>query len=162
MHVRTICEVLSLLALANVSPIAVKNLAGARWSWPVDGGLTFFDHRPLFGASKTVRGVGSSVLITSIGAVVMGMDWDLGAKIAAWSMGGDLFSSFCKRRLGLAAGSRATGLDQIPEALFPVVAVHHALSLSALDVATIVVIFMIGEMGLSVLFFRWHLRERPY
>ncbi len=92
----------------------------------------------------------------------MGMDWDLGAKIAAWSMGGDLFSSFCKRRLGLAAGSRATGLDQIPEALFPVVAVHHALSLSVPDIAVIVAIFMIGEMGLSVLFFRWHLRERPY
>jgi CDP-2,3-bis-(O-geranylgeranyl)-sn-glycerol synthase len=92
----------------------------------------------------------------------MGWGWKLGALVAACSMGGDLFASFCKRRIGLTAGSRATGLDQVPEALFPALAVRGMLSLSWLDVAVVVLVFLVGEMVLSVLFFRWHLRDRPY
>ena len=162
MHVRTICELLGLLALANVTPILVKNLAGRRWSWPVDGGLILLDGEPLFGASKTWRGLVSSLFITAAGALVLGMRWELGAIVAACSMSGDLISSFCKRRFRMPAGSRATGLDQIPEALFPALAVRQTLSLSVLDITVIVAIFLIGEILLSILFFKWHLRDRPY
>ncbi|MGC8551085.1 MAG: hypothetical protein ACP5M4_15500, partial [Acidobacteriaceae bacterium] len=90
------------------------------------------------------------------------MGWGAGAVVAAWSMGGDLFSSFCKRRLGVSSGGRATGLDQIPEALFPALAVRGMPGLSWLDGAVVVGVFLVGEMLLSVLFFRWHLRDRPY
>ena len=161
-HVGLICEVLSLLALANFTPIMVKNLVGRRWAWPLDGGLRFFDGRAIFGASKTVRGVLASLVVTAAGSVAIGWGWELGVTVAAWSMGGDLFSSFCKRRLGLAPGGKATGLDQIPEALFPVLAVRGMVGLSAVDIGVVVVVFLVAEMLLSVVFFKMHLRERPY
>lgn len=162
LHVGTICELLGLLALANATPILLKNVAGRSWAWPLDGGLRFLDGRPFLGKSKTVRGVVASLVVTAVGAVSIGWGWEMGAAVSAWSMGGDLFSSFCKRRLGLAAGSKATGLDQIPEALFPALAVRRALELSVMDIGVVVVVFLVGEMLLSVLFFKWHLRERPY
>lgn len=162
LHAGRVCEVLGLLALANYTPILLKQVAGRRWAWPLDGGVTLWDGRPLLGSSKTWRGVAGSLVATSAGALAVGLGWGVGAMVAAWSMGGDLFSSFCKRRLGLSSGGRATGLDQIPEALFPALAARGLLGLSALDVAVVVAVFLVAEMGLSVLFFKWHLRERPY
>lgn len=161
-QVGTICELLGLLALANATPILLKNVAGRRWAWPLDGGLRFWDGRPLLGASKTVRGVVASLVVTAAGAVAIGWGWETGVVVSAWSMGGDLFSSFCKRRLGLAPGGKATGLDQIPEVLFPALAVRAALGLTSLDIAVVVMVFLVAEMLLSVVFFKWHLRERPY
>ena len=76
-------------------------------------------------------------------------------------MAGDLLSSFLKRRLGLAPSSRATGLDQIPESLFPLLACEQLLSLTAFDIAD-TAIFLIGEVALSRLLFKFHLRDRPY
>ena len=39
--------------------------------------------------------------------------------LAAASMAGDLLASFLKRRFGLKVHAQAIGLDQIPEALLP-------------------------------------------
>jgi CDP-2,3-bis-(O-geranylgeranyl)-sn-glycerol synthase len=78
------------------------------------------------------------------------------------AMTGDLFSSFFKRRMRLPTGGRATGLDQIPESLFPLLACRHTLSLTALDIAVAVVAFFLGQVLLSLLFYKFHLRERPY
>ena len=77
-------------------------------------------------------------------------------------MAGDLFSSFVKRRLNLAPSSRATGLDQIPESLFPLFACRGALSLSILDITIGVAIFFAGEVVLSLLLYKIHIRDRPY
>lgn len=162
LHAGRIFDLLGLLALANYTPILLKRVLGQRWAWPVDAGRKLWDGRPLLGWSKTWRGLAGSLVVSSAGAIALGLSWVAGAEVAAWSMFGDLFSSFWKRRLGLSSGGRATGLDQVPEALFPALAVREALDLGVLDVAAIVAIFMIGEMALSVLFFRWHLRDRPY
>jgi len=67
-----------------------------------------------------------------------------------------------KRRLGLPPSSRAIGLDQIPESLFPLLACYSALSLSVIDIAAGCAIFFVGELLLSRLFFRLRLRDRPY
>jgi CDP-2,3-bis-(O-geranylgeranyl)-sn-glycerol synthase len=80
----------------------------------------------------------------------------------ATAMAGDLFSSFLKRRLGLAPSSRATGIDQIPESLFPLLACARLLSLTVVDIAAGTAIFLIGEVVLSRLLFKFHLRDRPY
>jgi CDP-2,3-bis-(O-geranylgeranyl)-sn-glycerol synthase len=77
-------------------------------------------------------------------------------------MVGDLLSSFLKRRLHLASSSKATGLDQIPESLFPLLACRSALSLTTLDIAVGCAIFFAGEILLSRLFFWLRLRDRPY
>ncbi len=162
MQVWLILQLLVLLALANGTPVAVNKLLGQRWAYPIDGGVTFFDGRPLFGASKTVRGLVLSVLVTSAGALLMGLGWKTGAAIGAVSMAGDICSSFLKRRMRLVASSRATGLDQIPESLLPLLACRQALSLTVLDIAVVVGVFFVGEVLLSILFYRLHLRERPY
>ncbi|MEJ8826550.1 hypothetical protein WKW80_31770 [Variovorax humicola] len=42
-------RLLLLLAVANITPIAAKDLLGARWAWPLDGGTrALFRHRRRF------------------------------------------------------------------------------------------------------------------
>ena len=77
-------------------------------------------------------------------------------------MAGDLFSSFVKRRLNLRPSSRALGLDQVPESLFPLLACRDVLSLTAADIALAVGIFFVGELILSRLLYKAHLRDEPY
>jgi hypothetical protein len=75
---------------------------------------------------------------------------------------GDLFSSFLKRPLRLIESSRVIGLDQVPESLFPLLACRSALSLRVLDIAVAVVTFFIGEILVSRVLYKFHLRDRPY
>src|SRR5262249_24399228 len=60
------------------------------------------------------------------------LDWTVGS---GHLMAGDLFSSFLKRRIGLGPSSKATGLDQVPESLFLLLACQPVLSLTAIDIA---------------------------
>lgn len=162
MHLLLILRLAVLLTLANGTPVIARKILGGRFAKPLDGGITFADGRPVFGASKTLRGVLLSIVVTSAGAALLGMGFGLGALVGAVAMAGDLFSSFIKRRLALAPSSRATGLDQIPESLFPLLACRDALSLTAADIAVTVAIFFVGEILLSRLLYRWRLRDRPY
>ena len=162
MHLKLILQLLALLGLANGMPVIMNKFLGRRWSYPIDGGAKYVDGQPLFGASKTVRGILLAVLATAIGAPLVGLTWKIGIAVGTAAMAGDLFSSFLKRRMRLLAEDRATGLDQIPESLFPLLACRLTLSLTALDIATVVVAFFLGEVLLSLLFYRLHLRERPY
>ena len=77
-------------------------------------------------------------------------------------MSGDLFSSFLKRRLRLTPSSRAIGIDQVPESLFPLLACRRALSLTVSDIAVIVVTFFISEILISRVLYKFGLRDRPY
>lgn len=157
-----IVQLLVLLGLANGMPIFAKKLLDGRLAQPLDGGVTFFDGRPLFGASKTIRGIVVSLLFTTVAAPLVGLDFGIGALVAGTAMAGDLFSSFIKRRLALAPSSRAPGLDQIPESVFPLLACRDALSLSAADIAAVAVIFFIGEHIVSRLLYMAHVRDQPY
>jgi hypothetical protein len=49
----------------------------------VDGGLIFIDGRPLFGVSKTMRGILLAVLATSAAAPLIGLPVTIGALVAA-------------------------------------------------------------------------------
>jgi CDP-2,3-bis-(O-geranylgeranyl)-sn-glycerol synthase len=139
-----------------------KRILGDRFAYPLDFKFTFMDGRPLFGSSKTIRGVLVSLIVTTAAAPLLGVAPWIGSVIAVTAMAGDLFSSFCKRRLGVPASGRATGLDQIPESLFPVLACRNALSLSSLDMIAAVLVFFLAEISLSGLLFKLHLRDRPY
>jgi CDP-2,3-bis-(O-geranylgeranyl)-sn-glycerol synthase len=77
-------------------------------------------------------------------------------------MAGDLFSSFVKRRLGVPTSGRATGLDQLPEALIPLLACRGALALTLADIAATAAMFFVGEIVLSRLLFRLRVRDRPH
>ena len=162
MHPVTLLQLLFLLMLANGTPVIAKKILRDRFAWPLDFGVRFFDGRPLFGASKTARGVVLSLLVTTAGAPLAGLDWTIGLLVGGTAMAGDLCSSFAKRRLNLAPSSMAIGLDQIPESLFPLLACRTALSLTAIDIAAGVAAFFVGELLLSRLLFEAHIRDRPY
>jgi hypothetical protein len=162
MHYTALAQLLILIALANGSPVIAKRILGAACATPIDGNVRFVDGRPLLGASKTIRGVVVSLPVTALAAPLLGLEFAIGLRVAAAAMVGDLLSSFLKRRLGLAPSSRAIGLDQIPEALLPLLACASALSLTAIDIALGCAIFFLGEVLLSRLFFRLRLRDRPY
>jgi CDP-2,3-bis-(O-geranylgeranyl)-sn-glycerol synthase len=162
MHPVVVLQLLILLMLANGTPVIAKKMFGDRYSYPLDANLTFADGRPIFGRSKTIRGVALALLVTTAGAPIIGLAWQIGLLVGSFAMAGDLFSSFCKRRLGLPSSSRASGLDQIPESLLPVLACRDLLALTAADIVVCVVVFVIGEVVLSRVLYAFRLRDRPY
>lgn len=156
-----ILQVLILVGVANAAPIVARELLGERLNRPLDGGKTFIDGAPIFGSTKTVRGLLASLLMSAAGAALLGLSASFGAWFAAAAMLGDLFSSFIKRRMGVASSSPVTGLDQIPEALFPALAALPYLDLSALDVAIIVTLFYLLDIALSPVLYRLRIRKIP-
>jgi CDP-2,3-bis-(O-geranylgeranyl)-sn-glycerol synthase len=157
-----ILQLLVLLSVANGAPVVAKKLLAGRLAQPLDGGWRFVDRRPLFGPSKTVRGLVAAVLLTTAAAPLLGLDLAIGALVGVTAMAGDLFSSFVKRRMKRPPSSRASGLDQIPEALFPLLACQGPLTLSGADIIVIIAAFVTGEVVFSRIFYRIGLRDQPY
>ena len=137
-------------------------ILGNNSALPLDGNVTLSDGRPLFGSSKTLRGVLLSILLTTACAPLIGLDWKVGSVVALTAMIGDLFSSFVKRRLGMDNSSQFTGLDQIPKSLLPLLVCMFLLPLTALDVVIATVIFFVGALIVSRILFKLNIRERPY
>ena len=157
-----ILQLLVLLTLANGAPVIAKKFLGDRLAWPLDGGINFLDGRPLFGASKTLRGILLALAVTAAGAALIGPGWRTGLAVGGLAMAGDLLSSFVKRRLNLKSSSRATGLDQLPEALLPALGCRGALGLGGIDILLAVAIFFAGEVVFSRLLYRLRIRDEPY
>lgn len=155
-------RLLCLVGVANAAPILAKRLLGERWGAPLDGGARFVDGRALLGPAKTLRGVAAAVLATALAAPLLGLPLETGALIGAMAMAGDALSSFVKRRLGIVPSGRAIGLDQLPEALLPLLAVQGALDLSLVQIVSVVAAFFALETPVARLAFRLGLRDRPY
>jgi hypothetical protein len=153
---------LILIGLANAAPVLGKRFISERLRVPLDGGLNFFDREPLLGPSKTLLGVLLSLAVTTLASPTLGISWPFGLLIAAAAMIGDLFSSFVKRRLKRPASSKARGLDQIPESLFPLLAYGWFRVLSASDMLIVLFLFFVGEFVISKLLYRLHIRDEPY
>lgn len=162
MHILVVLKLLALLLIANGTPVILKRLMGPALARPLDGDVRFPDGRPIFGSSKTLRGLIGAIVVTTAAAPALGLDWDVGALIAVFAMAGDLFSSFTKRRFGLDSGGMALGLDQIPESLLPMLAARGELDLVPLDIVVGVIAFFAGELLLSRILFRLGVRDRPY
>jgi CDP-archaeol synthase len=161
-HYAVVLQLLILLMLANGSPVVAKRIFGKTFARPLDGTIKFVDSRPLFGPSKTIRGILAAIFTTSAAAPLLGLSPLIGLIVATTSMAGDLLSSFVKRRIGLQPSSKAMGLDQIPESLFPLLTCCQMLSLTALDVVVGTAIFFGAELVLSRVLFKLHVRDRPY
>jgi CDP-2,3-bis-(O-geranylgeranyl)-sn-glycerol synthase len=162
MQLDLVIKFLVLLTMANGTPVIAKKLLAGFLPSPIDGGMTLSDGRPLFGPSKTLRGLVVAVVATTLSAPPLGLAWTTGLLTGVAAMAGDLGSSFIKRRMGLPSSSRALGLDQVPEALLPALVCKSLLALTIVDIALIVALFTIGEMLLSRLLFKLHVREQPY
>jgi CDP-2,3-bis-(O-geranylgeranyl)-sn-glycerol synthase len=86
----------------------------------------------------------------------------VGALVGAGAMAGDALSSFVKRRVGIPSSGRAPGLDQIPEALLPLLAARASLRLSAAQIVGVTLAFLVLAPPLARLAFGLGLRDRPY
>jgi CDP-2,3-bis-(O-geranylgeranyl)-sn-glycerol synthase len=155
-------KTLLLLIVANGAPVVAARLFGGLGGCPLDANVRFLDGRPLFGPSKTVRGIVSSIVVSALAAAVMGWSWQFGALFGVFVMLGDLMSSFTKRRLGMASSSMAIGIDQIPESLVPLLFLHQQLGLSWQSVGVIVLAFFIIELLGSQILFKLKIRRHPY
>ena len=162
MHPVIVLQLLALLVLANGTPVVAKKILGNRLSYPLDGNVGFLDGRPLFGRSKTIRGVVLGVLAAVAGAPLIGLGPEVGVLVGSLAMAGDLVSSFVKRRMDLPPSSRASGLDQVPESLLPLLVCRDPLSLTIADIVACMVIFSIGDIIFSRVLYAVRLRDRPY
>jgi hypothetical protein len=161
-HPFLIAQLLVLLASANGAPLIAKKVFGTALAIPLDNGVTLADGQPLLGRSKTIRGIGLSIAVTTLGAPWAGLSPTAGLLVSALAMIGDLLSSFIKRRMKLAPSSMALGIDQIPESLLPVIAARWVLPVTVLDAAILSGLFFVGELAASRALFALNIRDRPY
>jgi len=155
-------HLLLLIIVANGAPIVLCALLKNRLDIAIDFGYILADGNPLFGKSKTWRGVAGAIVFTSVGAVLLGYPLSTGAQVAIYAVSGDIFSSFIKRRLGMSPSSMAPLLDQVPESLFPAVMLMHAFDLDARSIIILVSVFIVVELILSFVLFKLGIRKRPY
>ncbi len=162
MNLMLVGQVLFLLTMANAAPVIGKRILGDKMAFPIDGGLILRDGQPLFGKSKTIRGVVLALAVSTMFAPLVGLEPMSGAMVSAAAMVGDLLSSFLKRRLKIPPSGMAMGLDQIPEALLPALVARFVMPVTLLDIAAIVFVFCIAELLFSRLFFALKIRDQPY
>jgi CDP-2,3-bis-(O-geranylgeranyl)-sn-glycerol synthase len=155
-------KLLLVIGLANGAPILAQNLLQNTWQYPVDFGRNFLDGRPLFGMSKTWRGIATALLAAIIGALVVGLSATTGFWLGVGAMAGDLVSSFVKRRLGIAPSGMALGVDQVPEVLIPLLLVQRTVALTSGEIAAVTALFLIIELLLSRVLYYLHIRKQPY
>jgi len=155
-------ELFVMLVLANGAPVVAAALLKKRWSAPVDGGRLWRDGRPILGNSKTWRGVVSGALACALFALMTGLGVVFGFLFGLLGLAGDMLSSFIKRRLGLASSARALGLDQIPEALLPMLLAMWWLPVSIWVVLVVVVLFTLSNIYGSPLLYRLGIRRQPH
>ncbi len=161
-HALAIVQSLILIGAANGAPVLFARLLGTGFARPIDGGIVLCDGHPLLGRSKTWRGLAAAVVLAACAAVLIDLPWLAGALAGVSAMAGDCLSSFVKRRLALEASSMSLGLDQVPELRFPAVACSVYLRLGPSDVIAIVLVFSVGGLAMSRLFYAGGLRDRPY
>ncbi len=153
---------LVLLVTANGAPIIVASVLGSRWDAPVDLRTVWRDGRALLGPDKTWRGIAAAIVAATLVSPLLGWSPLYGGLFGALAMLGDLLSSYCKRRLGVASGDSVVGFDQLFEALLPSVCFASSLGLDWVDVVVIVVAFALIDMLASRLLYALHMRKRPW
>jgi len=155
-------SLLLLIIIANGAPILTRKLLNDSFNLAVDLNQKLPDKNRLFGSSKTWRGILAALLATTMAAWLLGHPAQAGLLVALYAMLGDLGSSFIKRRLSMPPSSMALFLDQIPESLLPALMMMHIFNLSISSVMLLVLIFVIIELALSFILYKWGLRKRPY
>ena len=155
-------QLLALLVVVNGAPILARRLLGNRGALAVDLGMRFPDGRPWLGSSKTWRGIVAAAAGGAVAAPLLGLAPALGVTMALWAMLGDLLSSFIKRRAGIEPSGNAPVLDQVPEALLPVLAVQPRLGLEWTAAAAVVAGFVLINLVFSPLLHRLGIRHRPH
>lgn len=161
MEISSVVRVVFFLLWVNGLPPIVAITIGDRYGYPVDGGRRWFDGRPIFGTHKTLRGITASVLGGIFACPLLGVAWWVAGITALLAMAGDLASSFIKRRTILASGEQVIGLDQLLEALLPLIFLNRHLSLDLAQNLIILFVFVILSFSGSLLLSRIYRRPIP-
>jgi CDP-archaeol synthase len=136
-----------LLGAAHAAPWAAGYFLGHRLGAPMDAGMTLADGRRLLGDHKTWRGLIAAVLACALAAAVLGYSVTLGMAFAALALAGDAASSLIKRRLRLQPGAEFPALDQIPEALTPLLALSAPLGIDLRTVWALTGVFLLADLA---------------
>jgi len=155
-------KILLLLFVANGAPIILRNFMGDRFGQPVDCKVAWPDGKPLLGPTKTWRGIAGALLASTAAAWVLNWGAITGLAVGALAMLGDLLSSLLKRRIGILPSGMALGLDQIPEALFPLLWLKTELRLGLVHVFWLTLAFFVLELAISRVLFWLGIRKQPY
>ncbi len=155
-------QLLALLLVVNGSPVVARAALGSRLAMPIDGGHRHNDGRPLLGPSKTWTGAVTAILTGAVFAPLLGLDSAIGLLIGLLAMIGDAGSSFVKRRRGLPSGEMALGLDQLPEALLPLLVCIPVLNLDLGTAVITAIAFMFANLTISKLLFLIGIEDHPH
>ncbi len=138
---------LLLVIVANMAPWAAGRLSRGRLGLPLDCGATLRDGGRLFGDHKTWRGLLTSEMACAVTARLLGHSYLLGVEFAALALAADALSSFTKRRLRLSPGAEVLALDQLPEALLPLLVLAGPLEISLFEAMGIALIFLCLDLA---------------
>jgi CDP-2,3-bis-(O-geranylgeranyl)-sn-glycerol synthase len=112
---------------------------------PIDGGATLADGSRVLGDHKTWVGLIAAIVACGAVGELAARQPLLGATFALLSMTGDCASSCFKRRLHMKPGREIPAVDQLPEALLPLIVLARPLRLHALAIVAIALIFLVLE-----------------
>jgi hypothetical protein len=149
MHDHPVLELVLLLGITNGAPLVARLFMGQHLNQPLDRDRRFMDGRPWLGPAKTVRGIVSALLATTLMAPLFDLSPGQGTLFATLAMTGDLISSFIKRRLGIASSRSAPLLDQLPESLLPLGLMYPLFGATPQETAIAVVIFVAMDWVVS-------------
>ena len=149
--VETAAAALLMVVVANSAPWLAGRLLRDRFASPLDCRLCWPDGIRLLGEHKTWRGLIAALLACGLAGRLLGFGILLGIAFGALAMLGDALSSGIKRRLQRPPGTEVPGLDQIPEALLPLLVLGNAMQLDAMAVATVVVVFAVLDAATTAL-----------
>jgi hypothetical protein len=146
-HLRTLLIPLVLVVTANTAAWAAARAFGTHWAAPLDFGTTLRDGTKSLGSHKTWRGLIAAAVACGAAAQLFGFGFVLGMGFGTLAMLGDATSSFIKRRLRLPSGAEVPGLDQVPEAMLPLLALSRPLGLRFVDILVVTVIFALLDIA---------------
>ncbi len=131
-------DVLLLLAVANSAPVLYSMVFGGRCATPIDGGRLLRDGRPVFGTHKTWRGLFGGALATSAAGGLLSIGILTAAAFGFSALLGDL-----------------PLLDQVPQALLPMLALYGPLGLNLVSLcATFVAVEVLAILAAKVFTYR--------
>jgi CDP-2,3-bis-(O-geranylgeranyl)-sn-glycerol synthase len=142
---------LLLVGVASSVPWAAGRVCGNRWSWPLDFGVKLRDGERLFGDHKTWRGLITGIAVCSLAGSLLDVGYLVGAAAGFLGLAGDAASSAIKRRLRRPPGAEVPGLDQIPEALLPLLILREPLGLSFSSVVAVTLVFAVLDLVVAPL-----------
>lgn len=140
-------KALALLSVAHTAPWAAGYLLAHRLAAPLDAGMRLTDGHRMLGDHKTWRGLIAALVGCALAAALFGYPVSLGVSFAALALAGDAASSLIKRRLRLNPGAEVPGLDQIPEALTPLLALSAPLGIGMGAAWTLTGVFLLADLA---------------